>query len=325
MHNKREMRRPIIKMFCGLVFFAAPWLAALAAAADAAAAVTVPTSTAPARVQPHRGALFKVAGAGHTLYLFGTIHVGAPDFFPLEPVVAGALQHAGALALEVDPNGDQTAAFNAVRKYGMRTDGSSAQAAIRPELRPRLDALIKQYGLTPAQVAPMKPWMLASVLAIGEFQEQGYKSELAVDSYLSAQAHQRGIPVLELESVASQLALLDSMTAPQQVQFLEDSINAIDDKTQGMQAQEIADAWRTADTKALDALAAELAADQTFSGQFMQHQLLEERNPHLADGIAGLLKRESNSVAAIGVMHLIGSGSVPQLLRQRGLKVERVY
>ena len=316
------MRRQIIKMFCGLIFLTTPWLAG-PARADAG---TIAPATSPVpKVQPNRGALFKVTGAGHTLYLFGTIHVGAADFFPLEPVVTAALEHAGALALEVDPNGDQAAAFAAVRRYGMVTDGSSAEAAIRPEFRPRLQALLKQYGLAPAAVAPMKPWMLASVLAISEFTAQGYQSTLAVDNYLSAQAHQRRIPVLELESVSSQLALLDSMTPAQQAQFLEDSISSIDDKEQAGQARAIAQAWSTADVKALDALSTELAADQSFSGQFMQKQLLEQRNPHLADGIANLLKRERSSMAAIGVMHLIGTGSVPQLLRQHGMKVERVY
>jgi uncharacterized protein YbaP (TraB family) len=30
-------------------------------------------------------------------------------------------------------------------------------------------------------------------------------------------------------------------------------------------------------------------------------------------------------LAAIGVLHLVGAGSVPELLRKRGLTVERVY
>jgi hypothetical protein len=46
-----------------------------------------------------RGALFKVSSGGHTMHLFGTIHVGLPGFYPLEPRVADADRqgaHAGA-------------------------------------------------------------------------------------------------------------------------------------------------------------------------------------------------------------------------------------
>ncbi|PMQ02662.1 TraB/GumN family protein [Janthinobacterium sp. AD80] len=57
----------------------------------------------------------------------------------------------------------------------------------------------------------------------------------------------------------------------------------------------------------------------------MQKVLLDGRNPALADGIASLLSREKSSLAAIGVLHLVGTKSVPELLRQKGLKVERVY
>ena len=55
--------------------------------------------------------------------------------------------------------------------------------------------------------------------------------------------------------------------------------------------------------------------------------LIEEqrRNPALADSMVKLMARENNSVAAIGVLHLVGAKSVPDLLRQKGLKVERLY
>lgn len=307
-------------MFCSLFCFALELMAPAGATAPAPA----PASAAGA-VAPNRGALFKVVAGAHTLYLFGTIHVGSPDFYPLEPRVSGALRRASVLALEIDPQGDQSGIVKAVQQYGMYRDGGSALAEIGPEYRPRLERLLKQYAIEPAAVAHMKPWFLASMLAIGEFSEQGYASGLAVDTYLAQQAHQRKIPVLELESVAGQMALFDSMAPADQLRFLEDSIDSIDDKEQAKQAREIAEAWGKADAAALDALAREAAEDQTFAGRFVQRVLLEQRNPGLATGIAGLLARENNSMAAIGVLHLVGKGSVPELLRRRGLKVERVY
>ena len=39
-----------------------------------------------ATTAPNRGALFKVEQGGRTLYVFGTIHVGAADFYPLQTV-----------------------------------------------------------------------------------------------------------------------------------------------------------------------------------------------------------------------------------------------
>ena len=302
------MRRQIIVMFCGLFLLPLP-----AAFADAAP------------VAQNRGALFRVQDAGHTLYLFGTIHVGAPDFYPLEPTVTQALAGAGALALEIDPGADPRAALGAVLKYGMEAPGSQVPADCRQTLAPRLAPLLQKYGIAPEAVAPMKPWMLASMLAIGEFSTLGYRSDLAVDNYLSQQARARKIPVLELESMEGQLALFGAMSPLEQCRFLEDGVASIEDHEQSQEAREIANAWRTADAAAFDKLAAKAATDPSFAAQFVQKVLLDGRNPALADGIAKLLAREKSSLAAIGVLHLVGTKSVPELLRKKGLKVERVY
>ena len=45
----------------------------------------------------------------------------------------------------------------------------------------------------------------------------------------------------------------------------------------------------------------------------------------MADKLAALLAREKSSVAAVGVLHLLGKRGVPELLRAKGIKVERVY
>jgi uncharacterized protein YbaP (TraB family) len=121
------------------------------------------------------------------------------------------------------------------------------------------------------------------------------------------------------------MALFDRMTLAEQCRFLEDGIVAIEDKDQAEDAREIARAWRNADAAGLEALAKKAADDDSFSGRFVQKVLLDERNPGLANGIARLLARDSNSMAAIGVLHLVGTASVPELLRKRGLKVERIY
>lgn len=308
------MRRQIIVMFCSLFCFALTpaW------SADALPAATAATP-------PNHGALFKITQDGHTLYLFGTIHVGAADFYPLEPRLTAALKKASVLALEVDPLADPAKMGKAMQQYGMLHHGDPAPEPLPPAYRAQLDALLQRYGIAPETAAVLQPWMLASVLTISEFSAQGYDTSLAVDAWLAKQAHARHQHVQELETVAGQMALFSRMSAADQLRFLEESITSIDDKEQAGQAREIAQAWRNADPAALDALAQKAAEDDTFSGRFVQKVLLDERNPGLADSIAKLLAHENNSVAAIGILHLVGAGSVPEWLHKRGLSVERIY
>lgn len=305
-------------LFCLALFSAAPLAPARAAGQPASAS---------ASAIPNHGALFKVTqdGSVHTLYLFGTIHVGAADFYPLEPRLSAALKQATVLALEIDPLGDPAKMTRAMQQYGMAHRGDPTPAQLPPAYRAQLDALLRKYAIPPDTAAALQPWMLASVLTVSEFSAQGYDTAQAVDAWLAKQAHARHQPVLELESVAGQMALFSHLSADEQLLFLKEAIDSIDDHDQADQARQIAAAWRDADIAALDALARKAAEDTTFSGKFVQKILLDERNPGLAENIAKLLARENNSVAAIGVLHLVGAGSVPEWLRKRGLAVERIY
>jgi len=308
------MQRTIIVMFCLLLGLSFGAGAAQPAAAPATAAA------------PARGALYKLEYAGHTSWLFGTIHVGTPDFYPLEPRVTQALEQATAIALEIDPTADPARSMGVMREYGLYAAGSgSAMADIRPEYRPRLERMLKKHGISPEMVAPMKPWLVVMMITIGEYRNLGFRPELGVDLQLARTAHGRKLRVVELESFATQAALFGRMAPQDQARFLEDSLDTFEDPKQGLQPRDLIDAWASADAAKFDALAREVDEDKTFSGKFMKQVLLNERNPVLADGIVEMMKKEQHSFAAIGTLHLVGTGNVAELLRQRGVKVERIY
>lgn len=272
-----------------------------------------------------QGALFKVHSAGHTVYLFGTIHVGKPEFFPFEPGLIAALDASSALALEIDPLSETGALQETVQKHGYYPEGASSRTDIPPALQIRLEKALQRGGLEYAALAQRKPWMLATVLTLMQFSTQGYESRLASEVVLSELARKKRKPIIELESAESQLQLFSKLPMPEQLRFLEDTVAAIEDEEQAREVMEIVKVWRQADKTGLEALAKRLADDKTFSGIFFRRVLLEGRNPGLATGIADMLKREKTSFAAIGILHLIGTGSVPALLQQRGYRVERMY
>jgi uncharacterized protein YbaP (TraB family) len=297
--GKKQMRRQIIVIFLSLFIFVLP----AASAAD-------------------RGALFKVAGHGHTMYLYGTIHVGLPEFYPLEPRIAEAVANARTLALEIDPMTDPAIMSAALFKHGM---SGAAHKPLTPKLQQRLDRVLERARIDPAAVAQFKPWLVATLLALAEYSAQGYRPELSVDLHLAKLARKGKANVMELETVESQLMMFNRLTPEEQVQLLEEAVGMIESGKQSKEVRQIVEAWRTADQAALDAIAARAEADTSVSGRFVQKVLLDERNGALADKLVQLLTRENNSVAAMGVLHLIGTNSVPALLRARGITVERVY
>ncbi len=291
------MRRQIIVVFLSLV-----WLVCSPAGAT------------------DRGALFKVSANGHSMLLFGTMHAGRPDFYPLEPRIAQAVAAAPTLALEIDPALPPDVVARVMRDYAM-----AGATALPPALAARLDRAQRKAGMDPAAMAPFKPWLVATLLVMHEFAALGYRPDLAVDAHLAGLARAGKVRLLELESLDAQMAMFGRMSEADQLRYLDEILTAIETGKQGAEVRQVVDAWRTADRAALDALAERLAADSSVSGRFFQKELLDGRNGALADKLMLLLARENNAVAAIGVLHLVGKGSVPELMRAKGVTVERVY
>lgn len=272
-----------------------------------------------------RGALFRLTLAGHTMVLFGTLHVGLPEFYPLEGRLTGALAEASTLALEIDPDQPRADLQDALRTYGMLAPGNPAYDSLPPQQKRRLDRLLQQGGLDATSMLTFKPVLLATMLTLAEYTRQGYRSDLSSDAWLARQARQRHVRVLALESLGSQLALLDRLPVPDRWRFLDEMMDTIESGAQRTEAQEVVRAWSTADQRALDRIAARCETDQSVSGRFVTQVLLKERNVGLADRLLQLLRSEDRTVAAIGVLHLLGTGSVPALLEQSGVTVERIY
>ncbi|MGZ3184314.1 MAG: TraB/GumN family protein [Telluria sp.] len=278
---------------------------------------------APQAQAENRGALFKAQAGGHTLYLFGTMHVGLPEFFPLEPRIEDAISHAAVVALEVDPQQDPAVIAQSMQRYGLQPPGTDNGLSAAD--RARLEKALKRTGIEASTAAVYKPWLLATLMSLSEYTVQGYRPDLSVDNYVATQARKARVPVVELESVDMQLALFNGLDAAGQRAFLVDTLDAMDSGKQAHEVREVVEAWRHADKAKLDEIAQHAQEDTTMSGRFVQQVLLDGRNGPLADKVAAQLQRTGSSVVAVGVLHLVGPKSIPALLRQKGITVERVY
>lgn len=277
-------------------------------------------------VAAERGALFRLTLDGHVMHLFGTLHVGAPEFYPLEERIAGAVQAASTLALEIDPEQARTGMQQALRTHGiLAPDAPTTYASLPPARRERLARLLRQGGFDPAAMLAFKPVLLATMLTMSEYTRLGYRADLSSEAWLAQTARAHGVRVTSLESLDEQLAALDRLPEPDRWRFLDEMMDTIDAGAQRTEAQEIVRAWSTADRAALERMAARCEADGSVSGRFLSRVLLQERNVTLAARLLQLLRSEARTVGAIGTLHLIGTGSVPALLEQGGVQVERIY
>lgn len=272
----------------------------------------------------HGGALFKIQRDGHTAYLFGTIHVGSANFFPLAPQVMAALAQSSRVAIEIDTS--DAAAVNAlVQRYALYPNDSAGAEAMPATLQPQVHTLLEKYHMTSGEVVRMKPWLLATVLTTEEYAKNGYPKEQGVDNYLSDYARSHNKPLIGLESVEYQLSLLGNLSIADQNRFLQDAVDDLEDPVRAQKALDLVTLWRSGDLVGLQKLLKEMTSDDTFTGQFVQRALLDGRNPALADAFEKLLKSDKITFAGIGMLHLVGHASVQALLRERGYSVQRTY
>ena len=109
------------------------------------------------------------------------MHVGRPDFYPFEKRLDAALAKAPVLALEIDPGLSPEVAARAMQKYAAAPPGMTAP----PALAPRLAAALAAQGIPAEALASFKPWLVATVLSVGEFTRLGYSQADAVDVRLA--------------------------------------------------------------------------------------------------------------------------------------------
>ncbi len=273
---------------------------------------------------PQRGSLYRIVHQGNTAYLFGTIHVGLPNFYPLEAQVTAALAQATRLAVELDIRNSEPFQ-QALQKYGFYPSHQGIDGHLSADSYRQLQRVLAQFALPVERIRHMKPWLVANLLLGLNLERHGYARSHGIEYFLLAKASEQVKPVLELESADFQLSLFDSMTGPQQEQYLRENLTEIENGRALQKARSLIEAWSTADGPRVDALMLQEMSEKTTSSEFIQRALLDQRNPVMATKIEALLKADQVSFVGVGLLHLAGAGGVPTLLRQRGYAVEKLY
>lgn len=255
---------------------------------------------------------------GRSVYLFGTLHVGRSDFYPLPAPLSQALASSDCLVMELALNdhANLQATQQSMRELGYLPTGQSLQQLLEPQLYQQALASGKALGLLPAVSERMQPWLLAVSLQLAELMQLGYQPTLGLDSHLSQQAVNRQQRIVALETGSAQIKMLASR--PEYgIELLRQSLAA----QQRQDSQRLLKAWQQGDTQALTALGQEASA--TPLGKQLMTELLDKRNRQWQQQLQQLWQQQSCNVA-VGALHLLGENSLIQLLQQAGYRITRV-
>lgn len=273
---------------------------------------------------PPRGLLYRVSKGTKSAWLFGTLHVGKADFFPLDWTTTQALAQASELAVEIDAlDTERTTA--AVQRHALLPPSKTLADTLPPALLERLNAQLDALQMPRDSVQRMKPWMATLALTLGAAQRAGYSFEYASDLYVTGLAKGLGKPVIELEGIDEQFLIFNRLSTADQVAFLDESLDYLERSDAQAALQTLVDAWLGSDAAALERAALQSYRDYPRSARWMKAQLFSTRNARMARKIDRLLQQGRSPFVAVGALHLVGADGVPALLRQRGWRVESAY
>jgi uncharacterized protein YbaP (TraB family) len=262
-----------------------------------------------------RGVLWELHKDGRRSWLFGTLHVGRPDWARPGPQLAAALASSDVLALELDPAQALPPAAAA---------SQPAAAALPAALRTRLAAAADRACLPPDALAGLPPVLQATVLSLLDARWLGLDPSYAQEHLLAMLARQRGLPVVALETVALQTSALQDGSPEHMQALITQTLDQIEDRRSRAVMARLAGAWEAGDLPTLESFERWCDCAPTESDRAFLQRLNDGRNPALAEGIAARHASGQRVFAAVGALHMTGPASLPLLLAQRGFEVRRV-
>ena len=263
-----------------------------------------------------RPPLFVLDDGDHRVYLLGSVHVLPDGALPMPAHVEDAYDQAQVLAFELDLD---LAQAGAAGMMAAAMDEVTIADALTPEQSDSLNAALSLVGMPAGALDALEPWFAGMMYGVMALQQSGLPmQEGGVDAYFFNRAKADGKPRVAFETVELQTAAFDDLTTATQVRYLLQSIRSSPDSL-ATEFAGLVDAWASGDDDRL----ADLMNDGMSQPEVFE-ALLMVRNRAWIPQIESLLAGDQTALVVVGAGHLVGEGSVVDLLRRAGYTVERL-
>lgn len=277
-----------------------------------------------AEAAPKRGFLWEARKGEQKIYLLGTVHVGKAEFYPPNLDYLRRFHEAKAIVVEANVFDAQRVGA-VVQKVALYPEGQPGlDTKISDTLRTRVLAQTKKYGLDPARVWRMKPWMLANTLVILQANSAGFSPAYATEAFLYQFATGTGKPMLEIESIELQLDLFEKVDMETQIAFLDQALRGIESGDAEREVRKIVEAWEKRDAPAAERLVGEISKAKGPGEKFIAEQLFDGRHPRMLEAIEKYAASGTLHLVAVGSLHYFGPRGLLEGLRARGFTITPV-
>ncbi len=276
--------------------------------------------------------LYKVSdGDGSYVWLFGSIHVGREDYYPLPDYVMDAYNDSKSLAVEFDAMAfeeDTMAAYRALYKLAY-LDGTTISDHVSQDIYEDAVEILKENGAynKALDVYCASFWynMISGIM----YEKMGVDTENGIDMYFLNLAKKEDKEIIDVESAEIQYGMIADFSEDLQEILLESAVQSYYIDTDEMQREldMLMDAWVKGNSRELTKLLN--SESDSFESDY-ERELYEEyntamivdRNIYMADFAEDALEDGETIFICVGAAHVVGEGAMADLLEERGYTVE---
>jgi uncharacterized protein YbaP (TraB family) len=258
--------------------------------------------------------LWELHGKHNTVYLLGSIHVLRPSDYPLPQVVLEAYRDAKSVLMEVNLQEISSEQVQAeMLGSAVLPEGKTLPDVLGKERYGRADALAHEVGVELSLFDQFAPWFAAEAISQLQLTQLGFQPESGVEMYFMERARSDGKSVAGLETVHDQIAVFQNMSLDTQAEYLVSSLEQAHDLPK--EVDSMVRAWQRGDAQWFASqLQSELGKDPR-----LYQSVLVARNRKWVPKIEALLNDDRNYLVIVGTGHLVGQGSVIDLLKKDGI------
>lgn len=262
-------------------------------------------------------ALWQVSDNDSSIWLFGSVHLLPDGIKWRSETFDKILQSADAVYFETDITPEaQMELLGETFKRGMNDIGERLSDSLDAKQTKTLTKAAAKLGMPMASVEAMRPWMASSAITVAAVAQSGYDPASGVDLLLEqevAKNRQR-----YFESGSQQIGFLADAPAAEQIGQLIDVAGRVDEIASSI--EEMVKAWADGDPEQL----ATLFLKDLAGYDALAQRLIYDRNKSWIGTIKKLLADNEQDLIVVGTGHLIGDGSVVDLLDDAGFSVKRL-
>ena len=283
-----------------------------------------------ASTAPPSPAIWKIEGPNGRVFLFGSIHILPQGFVWRTPALEAAVASAHQLVFEIDIDEAKNPLLMMAMtaKFGMLPKGQSLHRLLAPERCAQFDEVVTSLGLTPQRLDRMTPWLAAMTISSLWAQKQSLqpgqrlnadeqvRMVAGVDDQLWSWAKMNKKDRGALETLEIQMRVFGDLTPDEQAAYLVVTLDQLSKPRERVST--MMEAWRTGNTAELEKVL-NSGMDRFPS---LRRAILHDRHVRWIPQIEAMLNDGRTHVVIAGAAHMVGPGSVVDMLRAKGIRVE---